>query len=187
MPLSADLPAGHYRVTVQTEGQAALSAGEFTLVSLAPAGAAALPRTATPLDVRLGETIHLLGYQRAAGALHPGDVLDLTLYWRTDVPLEERYKVFTHLLGDVWNAANSNFIWGQLDSEPAVGTALTTTWTPGAIITDRYRILIPMDAPPGDYRLEVGMYRIVGGERLPVASGGDAVLLGVLRVGGRDE
>lgn len=113
--------------------------------------------------------------------------MDLTLYWQADAPLTARYKTFTHVLGEVWNAANGNFIWGQVDGEPVEGQAPTTTWMPGAIIADRYRIPVAADAPPGSYRLEVGLYGLVDGLRLPVldAAGqplGDALTLGTVRV-----
>jgi hypothetical protein len=84
---------------------------------------------------------------------------------------------------------NGNFIWGQVDSEPLDGQAPTTTWAPGAVIADRYAIPVAADAPPGLYRLAVGLYGLVDGQRLPVfdadgAARGDAVDLGTVRVNG---
>jgi hypothetical protein len=90
-------------------------------------------------------------------------------------------------VGEVWNAANGNFIWGQVDREPLDGQAPTTTWAPGAIIADRYAIPVAADAPPGVYRLAAGLYGLVDGARLPVyhldgAAQGDAVQLGTVNV-----
>ncbi len=187
LPLTPDLPAGRYRVLVQVGDDEPVEVGRFTLVQRGPAGQAALDPSATPLDVRFGPSIRLLGYELAQDAVQPGGALELTLYWQADEPLTARYKVFTHLLGEVWNAANGNFIWGQVDSEPAAGQAPTTTWAPGAVIADRYTIPVAADAPDGLYRLEVGLYGLVDGQRLPVfdAAGqplGDAVELGAVRV-----
>jgi hypothetical protein len=187
LPLTPDLPPGRYTVQVQVGNSAPVDVGAFSLVHLSPSGQAALDPAATPLDVQLGPSIRLLGYDLAQDAVQPGGTLDLTLYWQADAPVTARYKVFTHLLGDVWNAANGNFIWGQVDGEPAGGEAPTTTWTPGAVIADRYRIPVAPDAPPGLYRLEVGLYGLVDGQRLPVLTAdsqpaGDAVDLGSIEV-----
>ena len=99
-----------------------------------------------------------------------GDSLALTLYWQTDEPLSARYKVFTHLLGETFNADTGNFIWGQVDSEPGGGETPTTTWAPGEIVADRYTIPVAAGAPPGQYTLEIGLYGLVNGERLPVST-----------------
>lgn len=187
LPLTADLPAGRYRVQVQVDGQPPVEVGRIQVVPHGQTGQATLDPAATPLDVRLGPSIRLLGYELAQNSVQPGGVVDLTLYWQADAPLTARYKTFTHVLGEVWNAANGNFIWGQVDGEPVEGQAPTTTWMPGAIIADRYRIPVAADAPPGSYRLEVGLYGLVDGLRLPVldAAGqplGDALTLGTVRV-----
>jgi len=189
LPLSADLPAGRYQITVQVEGEPPLDAGRIQVLSATPAGDAALDAAATPLDVRLGPSIRLLGYELAQRAVEPGGALDVTLYWQAEAPVSGRAKVFTHLLGEVWNAANGNFIWGQVDSEPLNGQAPTTTWAPGAVIADRYSIPVAPDAPAGLYRLEVGLYGLVDGQRLPVVAAGgqplgDAVELGSIEVSG---
>jgi hypothetical protein len=168
LPLPPDLPPGRYTVQVQVGDEAPVEVGRFALVHLSPIGQAALDPAATPLNARLGPSIRLLGYDLAQDRAQPGGTVDLTLYWQADEPVTARYKVFTHLLGEVWNAANGNFIWGQVDSEPVNGEAPTTAWTPGAVIVDRYAIPVAPDAPPGLYRLEVGLYGLVDGQRLPV-------------------
>ncbi len=188
LPLTPDLPAGRYTVLVQAGGGEMVEAGRFTLVPAGPAGPAELDPAATPLNLQLGPSIRLLGYEVAQDSVQPGGAVDLTLYWQAVEPVTARYKVFTHVLGEVWNADNGNFIWGQVDGEPVDGQAPTTTWTPGVIVADRYRIPVAAGAPPGEYRLEVGLYGLVDGARLPVfaADGrqnGDAVPLGAIRVG----
>ena len=122
------------------------------------------------LDLCLGTSIRLLGYDLAPETVDPGGALALTLYWQTDEPLAVRYKVFTHLLGETFNAATGNFIWGQVDSEPDSGQAPTSSWTPGEVIVDRYTIPLAADAPSGRYTLEIGLYGLDSGERLPVFS-----------------
>lgn len=187
LPLTPDLPAGRYSVLVQVAGQAPIEAGHIQVVQLGRAGQTSLAPSATPLDLHFGPAIRLLGYELAQETVQPGGNVDLTLYWQADEPVTARYKVFTHLLGETWNAVNGNFIWGQMDREPVNGETPTTAWTPGAVIADQFTIPLAVDAPPGQYRLEVGLYGLVDGARLPVldAAGqplGDALPLGTIRV-----
>jgi mannosyltransferase len=101
-----------------------------------------------------------LSYEKTP--VKPGDVLYLSLYWQSDAPLTVSYKVFTHLLDA------TGWMRGQRDNPPVGGTYPTTEWQPGEVIVDRYEIAIPPDAPPGNYRLAVGMYDGTTLERLPV-------------------
>ncbi|MBC8262763.1 MAG: hypothetical protein H8E47_01380 [Anaerolineales bacterium] len=121
-----------------------------------------------PLHLNLGAKIELLGYDLSADQVRPGDTLDLTLYWRALTELEEDYTVFAHLLGESYNLASGGFLWGQKDSMPLDGTYPTSRWLGNEVVIDRYAIAIQPDAPPGVYRVEVGMYLLETGERLPV-------------------
>ena len=67
-------------------------------------------------------------------------------------------------------------VYGQHDAPPLAGSVPTSTWTPGEVLTDTYRFNVAADAPPGEYRLIVGVYLPATGERLP-ARDGDAVTL----------
>ena len=58
---------------------------------------------------------------------------------------------------------------GQHDNMPVRNQLPTTCWQPGEFVTDPYKISVASDAPPGVYTLEVGMYYLPTGERLPVA------------------
>ncbi len=186
--LTPDLPPGRYQLLVQTAGGPEQPVGSLALIRPPAAAGAAAGAIAHPLDLRLGPSIRLVGYDLAQEEVAAGDALALTLYWQTDQALTARYKVFTHLLGEVYNADAGNFIWGQIDSEPAGGQAPTTVWTPGEIVADRYTIPVAADAPPGQYALEIGLYGLVNGERLPVSAPdsqplGDAVNLATVTVG----
>jgi len=50
----------------------------------------------------------------------------------------------------------------QQDNLPVEGLAPTTTWQPGTLIRDPFRLDIPGETPPGDYRLLVGLYDEAG-------------------------
>lgn len=112
--------------------------------------------------------IAFLGYELDKTVLAPGDTLRLTLYWRNESRVGRDYTVFTHLLGESYNPASGNFLWGQKDSMPFDGTYPTSRWLENEVVVDGYDIAVQPDAPPGLYRIEVGMYLLETGRRLPV-------------------
>jgi hypothetical protein len=116
-----------------------------------------------PLDITFGSDIHLLGYTLQPERPRAGDTLRITLFWQTDARLQERYVEFTHLIDN-----NLRKI-GQRDDEPGHGYRPTVNWAPGQIIVDTLDMPILPDAPPGKYRLIVGLYTRLGEKRLPVA------------------
>ena len=120
------------------------------------------------VESQFGDAIRLHGYDLAAPRVRPGETVGLTLYWSADGDVGRRYKVFTHLLGDTFNADTGNFLWGQADNEPASNTRPTTTWRAAEVIVDEYAIPLAAGAPPGTYRIEIGLYDAVSGERLPL-------------------
>ena len=172
-----DAPSGRYRFAVRDVAGQPTPFGALTIrqrqsVVLTEADVTITNR----LDVAFEGGARLLGYD-LSGAARPGETLGLTLYWSAGGPLPTRYKVFTHLLGDTFNAAGGNFLWGQSDAEPAANTRPTTGWRAGEVIVDAHAIPIAADAPPGAYRIEVGLYDPISGARLAVV-GADGAAVG---------
>jgi hypothetical protein len=125
----------------------------------------------TPVNANLGNKVELAGYQLTTDAASPqsgilitapNTALRLTLYWRVLAPMEISYTVFTHLLD-----ANGQ-LWAQKDNPPVRGSYPTTEWKADETIVDKYDIVIPLDAPTGQYELEVGLYDVTTGQRLPL-------------------
>ncbi len=127
-----------------------------------------------PYAVAFAQGIRLLGYDLDADQAQPGGEVHLTLYWATDQPILTRYKVFTHLLGDQYNATTQNFLWGQQDNEPVHNRWPTTLWRTDEVILDPYAIPVDPQAPAGAYVLEIGLYDPVTGERVSVLEAGGA-------------
>ena len=121
-----------------------------------------------PLDARLGDEITLLGYNLLTREVEAGDILPLTLFLQALAQPQERYKVFVHVLDE------AGHIVGQWDGEPGDGMNITTSWQPGETVADNYGVLVRPGTPPGQYRIEVGMYSAVSGQRLAVSEGGQA-------------
>lgn len=157
--VAGDLAAPFGRVTL-TQKQAA-----FLTLDDVDGGHLIIPNHT---DALFASNIRLLGYSLETAAVRPGETMNLTLFWSSDGGLSQQYKVFTHLLGDVYNADSGNFLWGQVDNEPSAGARPTTTWRAAEIIVDEYAIPVAGNAPPGAYRIEVGLYDAISGERLPV-------------------
>ncbi len=125
--------------------------GDVRFVTYAVPSAPA-PEMETAVNLPFGESITLNGYTLGQTSLQPGDIVEVTLFWQTAVLLQNRYKVFLHLLNEDGNLVS------QRDSEPGGGLALTTTWQPGEVVLDNHGLLIPSDLPPGSYRLVLGLY-----------------------------
>jgi mannosyltransferase len=133
------------------------------------------------LDVRLrsaehGDEITLLGYSLLNDQLAAGDIAQITLFWQAERTPVQRYKVFLHVLDA------GNHIVGQRDAEPGGGARLTSLWPPGEVVADNYGLPIHPATPPGEYRVEVGMYDPETGQRLTTPDGAGQVWLAPLLV-----
>jgi hypothetical protein len=122
----------------------------------------------TAVNLPFGDQITLQGYSLHSEQLSPGEILQLTLFWQTTAPLDQRYKVFLHLLDQ------DGRLVAQRDSEPGGGLNPTTSWTPADTIIDNHGLLLPSDLQPGDYNLIMGLYNIADpSSRLPLQVEGE--------------
>ena len=115
-----------------------------------------------PLALSLGPGISLLGYDLPQATASPGQEIPLTLYWRGEGAIDTSYTVFVHLLD------GEGRVRGQRDRLPGRGRVPTSGWVEGQIVIDEYAVPLDEDAPPGVYRIEVGMYNARDMIRLPV-------------------
>ncbi len=96
--------------------------------------------------------VRLAGWTVPATA-RPGETLTVNLTWQALGKIDAYYSVYIKLL-DV----QGNPVAGW-DGQPQSGRAPTLTWVPGEAVTDTISLSIPVDAPPGEYTVQVGMYR----------------------------
>ncbi len=113
-----------------------------------------------PQALQFEDHISLVGYAVDRRRVTVGDRVTLTLYWQSGAVPERNYKIFVHLVGDGEARA------AQHDSEPQSGTAPTSSWIPGQVVIDAHPLTITPNAPPGAYRLIVGLYEGDTGRRL---------------------
>lgn len=161
--VDTDLPPGPYRLVSEDPAagaicgwlarpSAACDLGQVT-ISGAP-----LPTGATNFD----DKIALLEIAVKDKYLLPGGKLPVTLLWQGLAPLDEDYTVFLQVLD-----AQDRLV-GQVDAWPQQGTFPTSQWAPGEQVRDPYEIQLAADLPPGDYRLQAGLYLLGTLQRLPV-------------------
>ena len=111
---------------------------------------------------RFGDNIRLLGYKLDASLVESGEPVRLVLYWQALAEIEREYTVFVHILDA------SGQLVAQRDSMPRDNMLPTTHWLAGRVIDDPHLLPLPQGIEPGRYRVAVGLYHWVTGERLPV-------------------
>lgn len=181
LAIAADLAAGHYDLTVQPlapGGQLAAGEqfrlGEVEVIALdrlfeLPAG------ITTPLaygfDGGAGEDnsdgVSLRGLDLITPVVTPGEVMYLTLYWRTESQPDEIYTAFIHVIGPDGEIAFQSDQWpGGLPSH---------TWAAGQVVIDEHALDVPAGIPAGEYHVAVGLYTAGDGRRLQVTDNAGTV------------
>lgn len=94
----------------------------------------------------------------------------LTLVWRAENLTSLSYRVFVHVV----DAAGA--IVAQSDAEPAGWNRPTTGWLPGEIVLDSHSLGVGLNELAA-YRVVVGLYDPLTGQRLTTAAGGDSLTL----------
>ncbi len=138
------------------------------------------PGEALPAPYRvhanLGGQIELVGYELPRRVVRAGESFELVLYWRALVPLSENYQSFVHV------ARPLQALWGPEAHLPPGGLP-TSRWVLDRYTWDAYRVPVLPGTPPGEYAVNVGLYLLGTGQRLPALDAGgqvigDSVVLG---------
>ena len=165
IPITPDFQTQTYTIYLNNTIQTYME--NFSVIDLSETVTADNEDIPNRVDLQLGDSINLLGYDINQSTFEAGDTVDITLYWRTDVVIEDRYKVSVFALGG-FNPDTGNPLWGQQDSEPLNWQLPTTQWQPNTIIADTYRFELPETTPAGEYTIGVVMYGLNDGVRLNV-------------------
>lgn len=126
-------------------------------------------------EASFGGRLRLLGFQSGAGELRAAfsplhnpallrdeQALLLNLYWQPLQPLPYDYAIFLHLQN------NQGQTVAQRDTVIRATDYPTSHWQAGELAIDLADLAVPSALPPGQYSLEMGVYRIETGERLPL-------------------
>ncbi len=107
--------------------------------------------------------------------LRGGQYLGVALRWRPMAAMRENQTVFVHLIDSPGRQ------WAGQDNQPGGGLRPTSSWLPGEEVDDRYLLRLPRELPAGLYRLEVGLYQLASGHRLPLAGGGSSLVFSAIK------
>lgn len=108
-----------------------------------------------------GNTIALQNLE-LRGQPVPSGTIDVSLLWRSLKRTPTNYTVFVHLVD------GAGTLVAQHDAQPTNGIYPTSAWEPGEAIVDLIPITLPPNLPPGPYNVEVGLYDVTSGQRLPL-------------------
>jgi len=112
----------------------------------------ALVHAAPDLPAEFGGLIALDDFELASARVRRGDALVLVTYWRGLGKIDKDYAVFTHLV-----AANGQMVAGA-DRLLRRDNAPTSVWKINQLAANGIVVPIGADVPPGEYRIELGVY-----------------------------
>ncbi len=140
----------------------------------------AVTRPARALTAAFADGIDLIGYTLSPPSPRPGRFLRLALYWRATGSIGRNWKVFNQLLDP------ANAVVAQADAYPVWGAFPSDRWPSGAVVSTAFVLPLPATLSAGPYRLITGFYDEGTGERLPLKTGDDSVVLDVFVLGAEE-
>jgi hypothetical protein len=147
----------------------------FSIYQLGPSSERVSPRVQA--EARFAGLILLVGSDPPSLVPRPGETLSLRLYWQALELTYQPYTAFVHLTGET-NPRTGSLLWAQDDHEPGRGVYATNSWFPGEIVVDSFQLVVPEDAPAGEYLVSTGFYNRITLERLARTDGdGDTAML----------
>ncbi|CAN5728076.1 hypothetical protein BH10CHL1_BH10CHL1_39330 [soil metagenome] len=193
LTMPTDAPTGIYRVemnffdpdsqqllpAIDLRRQAPIS-DAFVLGYVSVGQPPALAHLLAPA-AEFGKVVKLLGTDLAPDAsVAQGETLEIQLQWQAMRTIHTDYTIFAHLLGP------DGKLVAQQDKQPLDGFFPTSRWLPAQLVADSYQLALPSTAAPGQYTLEVGLYNLADGQRLPVVRGdktvGDSLTIATVQV-----
>jgi len=164
--LAARLDAGQTvylaRYLPHLEGFYLRSLGPLVEVGTGPV--AAPPPDAVRVGASLWEGVELVAFDLEEDP-QGRPLYHLTLYWRATEPVAEDLEVRLRLVD-----ADGAVAWDAGGGRPVGGNYPTNGWPPGTLVPDYHPLYPPPWLPPGEYRLDVGLFPRFSGQGLP---GGD--------------
>jgi hypothetical protein len=121
----------------------------------------ALQSAVIPTDtLNFGGAVSLIGWQVHTPQVKAGQTVEVVTYWHINTSYNREAAMFTHLLG----GDSAHPVLAQQD----VLDVPSYYWLPGDAFAQVHRLIIPADARPGVYPLEVGLYTPDDQKRLPL-------------------
>ena len=124
-----------------------------------------MPPVNRPLRADLGTPpiIEFHGYDLAENQLAPGAEISFTSYWQAlSDEIRDNHFIFVHV------SREGEPPVAQSDGAPVGGFRPTASWRAGEVIVDERMLAVPVNTPPGTYRLSIGLANPDTGQRVPV-------------------
>jgi len=115
------------------------------------------------LNVDFGQQIQLVGYD--LGHNQADSIIDITLYWQAKERPKDNYNVFIHV-----TPLDNLVPIAQVDGLPLNYDRPTLSWDDPTetLVSRKFEIHLPPNGNMGQYRILVGLYNYVTGQRLRV-------------------
>ncbi len=107
------------------------------------------------------ELAEVLGFSVTGRDFWPGRRIVLNIIFHVLGETDTDYTIYLH----VTDGENIVATW---DHMPGNDRYVTSLWEPGEYIEDQRWVELPADVPPGTYHVNMGLYNLQTGERLPV-------------------
>lgn len=122
----------------------------------------AVPEGLEGPTARFSGGLELLGVEVERIALERGEFF-VTTWWRAPGPMDRDLFIFLHLNREGYQA--------PYDHVPGDWMYPAERWRQGDVIEDRVLVQIPVNAEPGQYELNLGLWNRRTGERLAIEQG----------------
>lgn len=124
----------------------------------------AAPKPQHPLDIQFGKKVQLLGYDISTDSVQEGKPFTVTWYWKVNEPLDEGFRVFTHLM----DAAKSSRV--NLDAARPFREAYPEAgWKKGDLLRDVQEVTVPRGWKSKSATFCLGFWK--ESTRLPITKG----------------
>lgn len=142
-----------------------------------PAGSPAQISLANQVDTVMGDGIRLAAWEVQPATARSGESVLLVVHWQTITTPSNNWRILVQLVQE--DGAGGRKVVAEHNNRPGEGTLYTVrAWQPGRDLLDEYLLELPEDVTPGEYQLEISLYRS-DEERFPAE---DPLLLGTFTV-----
>lgn len=129
-----------------------------------------VPADARKTDVNFENKVHLVGYKVEPDQAGPGTPVKLTYYWRCDEPIEEGWRLFTHVQHEGFERHEGLDGVGPLREARGQSQVLgPDRWERGKVYADEQTFTMPAELRGPDTIVYVGIFK--GDARLRTISG----------------
>jgi len=102
-----------------------------------------------PAAIKFGEELELMGYNMDRPSIQAGEVVHLTLFWRSLKEMNRAYAVLLQLANEEGEMVTEETFLVASEAYPA------TQWQAGEVVRSQRYLSVPADAPAGRYRLQL--------------------------------